>query len=75
MWNYGSMAVLAFVAGCLFYLQFRGLGKEEDELSELPDCNVCVGRGEEKVPGEVGRDAASGEGPESVEQEAKPPWV
>jgi proton-dependent oligopeptide transporter, POT family len=36
-WNYGSMAVLAFVAGCIFWIQFRGLDKEEDTLNELPE--------------------------------------
>ena len=37
VWNYGSMAVLAFVSGCLFWLQFRHLDEEEDELNQLAE--------------------------------------
>lgn len=37
VWNYGAMAVLAFVAGCLFWLQFRALDRDEDGLNELPE--------------------------------------
>lgn len=36
VWNYGLMGVLSFVGGCLFWLQFRGLDKEEDALNMLP---------------------------------------
>jgi POT family proton-dependent oligopeptide transporter len=35
VWNYGSMAVLAFVAGVFFWITFRKLDKREDELNEL----------------------------------------
>ena len=37
VWNYGVMAVLAFVAGCLFWLQYRHLDEQEDELNHLAD--------------------------------------
>lgn len=40
IWNYGSMAVLAFVAGCVFYVQFRGLDREEDLLNALPEGHM-----------------------------------
>ena len=36
VWNYGAMAVIAFVAGCLFWLSHRHLDAEEDELNQLP---------------------------------------
>ena len=35
VWNYGVMAVLAFVAGVLFWIQFRSLDAAEDELNNL----------------------------------------
>jgi len=36
VWNYGSFALISFVAGILFYLQFRSLDNEEDQLNNLP---------------------------------------
>ncbi|KAL1881145.1 hypothetical protein VTK73DRAFT_4592 [Phialemonium thermophilum] len=42
VWNYGSMAVLAFVAGCFFWVQFRRLDAEEDTLNELPEGRMFV---------------------------------
>lgn len=50
IWNYGSMAVLAFVAGVVFYIQFRGLDKEEDLLNALPEGKMIAddeGKGED----------------------------
>lgn len=35
VWNYGVMAVLAFVSGCIFWLQFRHLDTQEDELNAI----------------------------------------
>lgn len=35
VWNYGSMAVLAFFAGIGFWFTFRKLDKEEDELNNI----------------------------------------
>ncbi len=40
VWNYGAMAVIAFLSGCLFWLNFRELDAEEDELNELPEGKV-----------------------------------
>lgn len=37
VWNYASVAILAFVAGMCFYVQFRKLDKEEDAMNELPE--------------------------------------
>lgn len=36
VWNYGVMAVLAFIGGTCFWLQYRGLDRQEDELNMLP---------------------------------------
>ncbi|KAK5952220.1 hypothetical protein OHC33_006693 [Knufia fluminis] len=40
IWNYGVFAVIAFVGGCLFMLQFRSLDAEEDALNMLPEGQV-----------------------------------
>lgn len=40
VWNYGVSAVLAAVGGILFYLNFRHLDKEEDQLNLLPQGKV-----------------------------------
>jgi POT family proton-dependent oligopeptide transporter len=40
VWNYGAMAVIAFVAGCIFFVQYRKLDKLEDELNALPTGHV-----------------------------------
>ena len=37
VWNYGSMAVLAFVAGVIFWLQFRHLDAAEDKLNNIEE--------------------------------------
>lgn len=37
VWNYTLVACLAFVGGTCFYLQFRHLDLQEDELNELPE--------------------------------------
>lgn len=40
VWNYGSFAVIAGVAGVLFYLCFMSLDKDEDKLNQLPTGHV-----------------------------------
>jgi len=35
VWNYGAMAVLAFIAGVLFWFSFRHLDAEEDNLNMI----------------------------------------
>ncbi|RDW62563.1 hypothetical protein BP5796_10865 [Coleophoma crateriformis] len=42
VWNYGTMAVLAFVGGCLFWLQYRNLDAMDDELNQLPTGNLVA---------------------------------
>jgi POT family proton-dependent oligopeptide transporter len=37
IWNYTVVGCLAFVGGTLFYLQFRHLDHEEDDLNNLPE--------------------------------------
>jgi hypothetical protein len=34
------MAVIAFVAGCIFFVQYRSLDKAEDELNALPTGHI-----------------------------------
>ncbi len=52
--NYAIVAGLAILAGICFYLQFRQLDKEEDELNELPEGNLKAkwsdSDAEEEVP-------------------------
>ncbi|KAL2015544.1 hypothetical protein VTK56DRAFT_5243 [Thermocarpiscus australiensis] len=36
VWNYGVVAVLAAAGGTMFWLQFRHLDKQEDQLNMLP---------------------------------------
>ncbi|CCF38063.1 POT family protein [Colletotrichum higginsianum] len=40
VWNYGIVAVLAAVAGVIFWVQFRDLDREEDAMNELPEGRV-----------------------------------
>ena len=35
VWNYGVFAVMAFVAGTIFWFQYRHLDEQEEELNEL----------------------------------------
>ena len=35
VWNYGTMGVLAGIAGILFWISYRKLDAQEDELNEL----------------------------------------
>lgn len=42
VWNYASMAVIAFVAGCFFWRSHRHLDEEEDSLNQLPAGRVGV---------------------------------
>ncbi|KZT71325.1 PTR2-domain-containing protein [Daedalea quercina L-15889] len=42
VWNYGSMAVIAAIGGTLFWLSFRKLDAQEDELNMLPSGHLGV---------------------------------
>lgn len=37
VWNYAVPAILAFVGGTIFWIQFRGLDAQEDALNMLPE--------------------------------------
>ena len=39
-WNYGSVAILAFVVGCAFYIFNLKLDKQEDKLNQLTTGNM-----------------------------------
>ncbi|KAL2178012.1 POT family-domain-containing protein [Thermothelomyces heterothallicus CBS 202.75] len=40
VWNYAVVAILAVIGGTMFWLQFRHLDKQEDELNMLPKGEV-----------------------------------
>jgi POT family proton-dependent oligopeptide transporter len=45
VWNYGVMGVLSFIGGTLFWIQYRGLDKDDDRLNMLPAGNLeAVGK-------------------------------
>lgn len=54
-WNYGFVAILAFIVGNLFFVTHYKLDKEEDRLNKL-QASTYLGRGPqaqtdvEKVP-------------------------
>lgn len=49
VWNYGSMAVIAFCAGCIFWFQYRDLDREEDHLNMLPTGHLGTAEQAEDV--------------------------
>jgi POT family proton-dependent oligopeptide transporter len=42
VWNYGIMAVLAFIGGVIFFFQYRTLDREDDHLNMLPVGNLTT---------------------------------
>lgn len=44
VWNYATAAIIAFVAGILFWICFRGLDAREEALNLLPE-STYVGKG------------------------------
>jgi len=50
VWNYGTMAVLAFIGGTCFYFQYRSLDADEDRLNELPTGHTVTSKDVEDVP-------------------------
>ena len=40
VWNYGVMAVLSFIGGCLCYISFRKLDRDEMRLNYLPEAHL-----------------------------------
>ncbi|OCK89306.1 MFS peptide transporter-like protein Ptr2 [Cenococcum geophilum 1.58] len=53
VWNYGSMAVIAFVAGCIFWFQYRSLDRDEDKLNMLPTGHIGTRAQLEDVEGRI----------------------
>ncbi|KAM0073909.1 hypothetical protein ACKRZS_014778 [Fusarium odoratissimum] len=47
VWNYGVVAILAVIAGCCFWLQFRNLDVHEDDLNALPEGHAGATADEE----------------------------
>jgi hypothetical protein len=45
IWNYGTVSVIAFVAGCLFFAVTRDLDRQEDALNNLDQGHVESSRG------------------------------
>lgn len=59
--NYGSMAVIAFIALLGFWIQFRDLDKQEDELNALPEGHHVGGARdaeEHAIPQAASQDAS-----------------
>jgi POT family proton-dependent oligopeptide transporter len=42
VWNYGVMAVLAFIGGTIFWFQYRALDADDDRLNQLPTGHVVA---------------------------------
>ena len=49
IWNYGVFAVVSFIGGCIFIIQFWSLDKEEDALNLLPEGHVVAEKDIEEV--------------------------
>ncbi|WKT43260.1 Proton-dependent oligopeptide transporter family [Fusarium oxysporum f. sp. vasinfectum] len=54
VWNYGVVAILAVIAGCCFWLQFRNLDVHEDDLNALPEGHAGATADEEAPLGTKG---------------------
>jgi POT family proton-dependent oligopeptide transporter len=44
VWNYGSMAVISFIAGVAFWFMYRKLDAEEDKLNQLPIGHMATAK-------------------------------
>jgi POT family proton-dependent oligopeptide transporter len=56
VWNYGSMAVISFIGGVLFYLCFIQLDRDEDRLNALAAGHMH----HDEAVGDVERKASGG---------------
>jgi len=45
VWNYGTVAVVAFLGGMFFYIDNKNIDKEEDRLNALPAADFTQGIG------------------------------
>jgi proton-dependent oligopeptide transporter, POT family len=73
VWNYGVMAVLSFIAGCIFWIQFRKLDDEEDELNELPEGKLWISDEENSKEELHGRNGGVLESSAEAHEEKKVP--
>lgn len=39
-WNYGSVAIISFITGIIFWFTYKGMDKEEDRLNLLPTGHI-----------------------------------
>jgi POT family proton-dependent oligopeptide transporter len=53
VWNYGSMAVISFIAGICFWFMYRDLDKEEDKLNLLPVGHMGTSKQAEDIEREM----------------------
>ncbi|OJD32771.1 oligopeptide transporter [Diplodia corticola] len=53
VWNYGSMAVISFVGGALFWFCYRELDAQEDQLNMLPTGHMGRKSDAEDVEGSI----------------------
>lgn len=44
VWNYAIMAILSFIGGTLFFIQYRQLDADDDKLNMLPVGNLVIGK-------------------------------
>ncbi|KAF2396099.1 PTR2-domain-containing protein [Trichodelitschia bisporula] len=72
VWNYGSMAVISFIAGILFYLYYRDLDRQEDELNMLPTGHVGTNVQAKDVEETLGR---AGSEPSAAEKHDVAPKI
>jgi POT family proton-dependent oligopeptide transporter len=54
VWNYGTMGVLSFIGGTIFWFQFRKLDRDEDKLNMLPNGHLILLKDVEDVPVQSG---------------------
>jgi len=44
VWNYGAVAIIAFVTGIVFHFVYRTMDQQEEQLNALPTGHVGTGR-------------------------------
>lgn len=68
VWNYAVAGILSFLGGTIFWFQFRGLDKIEDELNELPEGKAHGAYSSEEEHGVMGADVPPGAPGQLVEK-------
>ena len=49
VWNYGSVAIISFVTGVVFFIVYRKMDKAEDQLNMLPTGHVGTAKQQEDI--------------------------